>query len=177
MPPKTSGRLTGSDRPKKGSKSAPSPFYLREDPPPYCHTCGRVMSKVQKDHDDKKYCSGTCRRRKPNRQDIAIEEAFVDRLQDTQGTGERKLVSCDELETSFFGSPEDRVKPPDFKRSSGELKALQREQVRRAARRGVVFGFSKYGGLARWPLCEAVQEGRVVEPSFAKGDFSIRWRE
>jgi hypothetical protein len=26
-------------------------------------------------------------------------------------------------------------------------------------------------------MCEAVMHGAVVEPSYAKGDWSIRWRE
>jgi hypothetical protein len=25
--------------------------------------------------------------------------------------------------------------------------------------------------------CEAVMSGQVVEPSFAKGDWSVRWRD
>jgi hypothetical protein len=26
-------------------------------------------------------------------------------------------------------------------------------------------------------MCEAVMNGSVVEPSFAKGDWAVRWRE
>lgn len=72
----------------------------------------------------------------------------------------------------------------------------EREMVRCAARRGVVFGFvvveSTDGKEGQSPKdqgadeatmeasrrkCEAVMLGKVVEPSFAKGDWSIRWRE
>jgi len=61
--------------------------------------------------------------------------------------------------------------------------------VKKAARRGCVFGFdieghdgtiSKKKSEAlegdRRP-CEAVMNGVVVEPSFAKGDWGIRWRQ
>lgn len=80
------------------------------------------------------------------------------------------------------------------KRRQGQLRAQEREMVRCAARRGVVFGFlmpvpegsmgrtnhgrqpdAAEGGERR--LCEAVMAGKVVEPSFAKGDWGIRWRE
>ena len=80
------------------------------------------------------------------------------------------------------------------KRRQGQLRAQEREMVRCAARRGVVFGFVVpvpegdmgrtgsgrrngvvEGGERR--LCEAVMAGKVVEPSFAKGDWGIRWRE
>ncbi|KAI1393948.1 uncharacterized protein F4822DRAFT_386502 [Hypoxylon trugodes] len=57
------------------------------------------------------------------------------------------------------------------KRIEGQRRAKQREMVRSAARRLVVFGF------AGERKCEAVMQGKVVEPSFAKGDWGIRWRE
>ncbi|KAF6816740.1 hypothetical protein CMUS01_12222 [Colletotrichum musicola] len=64
------------------------------------------------------------------------------------------------------------------KRNEGQKKAHEREMVRCAARRGVVFGFvvgdSDEG---RRRKCEAVMQGKVVEPSFAKGDWAVRWRE
>ncbi|KAJ0368073.1 hypothetical protein COL154_002822 [Colletotrichum chrysophilum] len=60
------------------------------------------------------------------------------------------------------------------KRNEGQKKAHERELVRCAARRGVVFGFL-VGEERR--KCEAVMQGKVVEPSFAKGDWAVRWRE
>jgi hypothetical protein len=45
--------------------------------------------------------------------------------------------------------------------------------VRSAARRGVVFGFLVGEGSEERRKCEAVMNGIVVEPSFAKGDWSI----
>ncbi|KAL8700869.1 MAG: hypothetical protein Q9201_005215 [Fulgogasparrea decipioides] len=59
-------------------------------------------------------------------------------------------------------------------RKKGMQKARQREMVRQAARRGVAFGFSVDGEERRF--VEAVQRGRVVESSFAKGEWGVRWR-
>lgn len=57
----------------------------------------------------------------------------------------------------------------------GMRKAKEREMVRRAARRGVAFGFEVERGRKRG--VEAVQGARVVESSFAKGEWGVRWRE
>lgn len=66
----------------------------------------------------------------------------------------------------------------------GRLRAANREKVRQAARRGVAFGFLVQGqgqgegeGEERRKRVEAVQGGRVVEASFAKGEWGVRWRE
>jgi hypothetical protein len=66
------------------------------------------------------------------------------------------------------------------KRIEGQQKAHERELVRCAARRGVAFGFLLKvapGEPEERRKCEAVMQNNVVEPSFAKGDWSIRWRE
>jgi len=91
------------------------------------------------------------------------------------------------------------------KRQEGQRLAKEREMVRRAARRGVVFGFmvdvgqdarqehqpktsgrtaksknsdgEKQALLMGRRKCEALMQGAVVEPSFAKGNWAIRWRE
>jgi len=66
------------------------------------------------------------------------------------------------------------------KRMEGQQKAHERELVRCAARRGVAFGFV-VKAIPSEPeerrKCEAVMQGKVVEPSFAKGEWSVRWRE
>lgn len=74
-----------------------------------------------------------------------------------------------------------------LKRREGQKRADEREMIRSAARRAVIFGPQPYGtGIAKQPnagpnekkrLCEAVMNGAVVEPSLAKGDWGIRWRE
>lgn len=80
------------------------------------------------------------------------------------------------------------------KRREGQRKAEEKEMVKSAARRAVVFGLERSGVLAGEPkkgkkgeddegkqegrrMCEAVMNGAVVEPSYAKGDWGIRWRE
>ncbi|KAI1143171.1 hypothetical protein F5Y05DRAFT_367721 [Hypoxylon sp. FL0543] len=64
------------------------------------------------------------------------------------------------------------------RRLEGQRRAQQREMVRSAARRGVVFGFAgAVAGDGAPRKCEAVMQGKVVEPSFAKGDWGVRWRE
>ena len=97
--------------------------------------------------------------------------------------------------------------PPSLKnaqqndaRTTGHHRALHREKVRQAARRGVAFGFlvpcspspgesageaiSGHGNgdgdgesdrKREKRKVEAVQAGRVVESSFAKGEWGVRW--
>jgi hypothetical protein len=85
------------------------------------------------------------------------------------------------------------------KRQEGLKRAEQREMVRRAARRAVIFGLEKLSVEGDKELgstgkstsrqrgateekhpnlqkCEALMHGQLVEPSFAKGNWSIRWR-
>lgn len=93
------------------------------------------------------------------------------------------------------------------KRKDGQRRAEEREMVRRASRRAVIFGLvvsgpentsdrfeargarkakrTKADSLVEPASeehdhrrkCEAIMNGSVVEPSFAKGDWAIRWRE
>lgn len=84
------------------------------------------------------------------------------------------------------------------KRIEGQRRAEERELVRKAARRAVVFGLivdeeqvnqsPKRSKMKNKPpeaettvpvrrKCEAVMQGQVVEPSYAKGNWAIRWRE
>jgi len=108
-----------------------------------------------------------------------------------KGWAERKEETADEL----------------AKRREGQRKAGEKEMVRRAARRCCVFGVvvdgkvevnrkkgpgrgkkgvedeindgqkEMEGGKEKKRFCEAVMNGSVVEPSFAKGDWAVRWRE
>jgi hypothetical protein len=70
------------------------------------------------------------------------------------------------------------------KRIDGQRRAEEREMVRRAARRGCAFGFvgseseePTRDGVEQRRKCEAVMSGSVVEASYAKGEWGIRWRE
>ena len=74
----------------------------------------------------------------------------------------------------------------------GRQRAANREKVRQAARRGAIFGFltgstealtqsqsrkgHEGGGIGRRRV-EAIQSGRVVEASFAKGPWGVRWKD
>lgn len=68
--------------------------------------------------------------------------------------------------------------------AQGLQRARQREQVRQAARRGAAFGFPlprrNVGGQEQEEekekrmRVEAVQNGRVIEASFAKGEWGVR---
>lgn len=98
----------------------------------------------------------------------------------------------------------DETPEMEQKRLEGVKKAEEKEMVKQAARRAVVFGLpapqsaklGRKGGKDgkknakraepepeeedQQPVmrkCEALMNGAVVEPSFAKGDWSIRWRE
>ena len=62
------------------------------------------------------------------------------------------------------------------KRREGQRRANEREMVRKAARRACAFGLT-IEGEAEKRKCEAVMKGAVVEASFAKGEWGIRWRE
>ena len=70
------------------------------------------------------------------------------------------------------------------RRLEGQRRADEREMVRKAARRGCAFGFVtdgddgvRGGERGERRKCEAVMKGVVVEASFAKGEWGIRWRE
>jgi hypothetical protein len=63
-----------------------------------------------------------------------------------------------------------------LKRREGQRRADEREMVRKAARRGCAFGFAVEGEDEK-RKCEAVMKGVVVESSFAKGEWGVRWRE
>jgi hypothetical protein len=63
------------------------------------------------------------------------------------------------------------------KRREGQRRADEREMVRRAARRLVAFGIAGGNESDEKRKCEAVMKGVVVEASFAKGEWGIRWRE
>lgn len=97
------------------------------------------------------------------------------------------------------GWAEKIIETPEMlqKRRDGQRRAEEKEMVKCAARRAVVFGLESRRVLAGEGkkgkkgkddedgepkvegrrMCEAVMHGAVVEPSYAKGDWSIRWRE
>jgi len=112
-----------------------------------CVSCGREMKwrkSWEKNWDDVRYCSDSCRKRKVGPQDIALEESIV-RLLDQRQAG---ATICPSEAAKFVGDDNWR-----------ELM----EPARRAARRLVARGEA-----------EITQQGRVVDPSTAKGPIRIR---
>ncbi|KAF4974833.1 hypothetical protein FZEAL_8294 [Fusarium zealandicum] len=119
--------------------------------------------------------------------DKQIDGDVFARMAVRSGTRMRPSQSISEVNGSVGGEKgrAERIQETDAmleKRKQGQRRAREREMTKCAARRGVVFGFSvdgddgqDAGGKRR--LCEAVMSGKVVEPSFAKGDWAIRWRE
>lgn len=108
-----------------------------------------------------------------------IDGDILARMAVRSGTRIRPPQSVSEVNGSVGGEKgrAERIEETETmleKRREGLRRARHREMVRCAARRGVVFGFG-FGEENR--KCEAVMLGKVVEPSFAKGDWSIRWRE
>ncbi|PKS06770.1 hypothetical protein jhhlp_006844 [Lomentospora prolificans] len=126
---------------------------------------------------------------------VAPEEKYIDgdvlaRMSIRSGTRIRPPQDVSEVNGSVGGEKgrAERIEENEEmleKRQQGLRRAKEKEMVRCAARRGVVFGFKAGGtsmnknasGAGDRRLCEAVMNGKVVEPSFAKGDWSIRWRE
>ncbi|KAF9767624.1 hypothetical protein IL306_015184 [Fusarium sp. DS 682] len=113
--------------------------------------------------------------------DNYIDGDILARMSVRSGTRIRPPQSVSEVNGSVGGEKgrAERIHETDAmleKRKQGQKRAKEREMTKCAARRGVVFGFAvNDDGEKR--LCEAVMAGKVVEPSFAKGDWAIRWRE
>ncbi|KAM0544716.1 hypothetical protein ACHAPJ_011703 [Fusarium lateritium] len=113
--------------------------------------------------------------------DNHIDGDVLARLSVRSGTRIRPPQSVSEVNGSVGGEKgrAERIQETEAmleKRKQGQKRAKEREMTKCAARRGVVFGFAvSEDGEKR--LCEAVMSGKVVKPSFAKGDWAIRWRE
>ena len=112
-----------------------------------CVSCGRVMTwrkSWEKNWDDVKYCSDSCRKRKVTSQDEALEDSIRQLL------GQRKIGAT--------------ICPSEAARAVGgdDWRELM-EPARRAARRLVNDG-----------EVEITQQGKVVDPSTAKGPIRIR---
>ncbi len=114
-----------------------------------CASCGRRIEwrkKWEKSWDDVRYCSEACRKRKVNAVDRDLEETILALLARTAGT------IC----------PSEAAKKVGGTESEAAWRDLM-EPARRAARRLVAAG-----------EVEITQQGRVVDPSSAKGPIRIR---
>lgn len=93
--------------------------------------------------------------------------------------GVKGVVLCSEAEaeaakSSHAGPSSEGGVEEGEKDKGGKDHQDGREEARRAARRLVNFGW-KSQGVEEERGVEAVQDGKVVESSFAKGEWGIRW--
>ena len=112
-----------------------------------CASCGRVMTwrkSWERNWDEVRYCSDACRKRRVRDVDTALESAIID------------LLRARAQDASICPSEAARV-------VGGEDWRSLMEPARRAARRLVTNG-----------TVEITQQGRVVDPSTAKGPIRIR---
>ena len=112
-----------------------------------CQTCGRriVWRKAwERCWDEVRFCSDACRKRKPGRLDLALEDCILDLLRQRA----REATICP-------GEAARVVFPETWQQ--------QMEAARQAARRLVVAG-----------KIEITQRGQIVDPSTAKGPIRLR---
>jgi hypothetical protein len=167
---------TMSSKSKRGGKNDAPPAPIPGNS--YCLSCGRLMpsgnctpqpspqdiandiANQTENTTPRKYCSASCKSRAkdPSLKDyhLQLSKAFHDRLTKNP---DRHVAVCSEVETE--------VPIPEGKQDA-------REEARRAARRLVNFGFRSQG-VEEDREVEAVQDGKVVETSFAKGEWGVRW--
>ena len=116
-------------------------------PPKTCVVCGREIEwrkKWERDWDNVKYCSKSCRAQKLTDLDKAIENAITD------------LLNSRKSGSSICPSEAARLVDPKGWRD-------QMERARMAARRLVDAG-----------KAEITQQGHVIDPSTAKGPIRVR---
>ena len=122
----------------------------------------------------------------------AVESAAFNshNLASTSQADEEATKDRDGRDVDAQGEDGGTEKWPAERQKEGMQKARERELVRRCARRMVVFGIhsrvtalSGSGAdeaqelvLEDGRTVEAVQNGRVVEASFAKGEWGLRWK-
>ncbi|KAI9727481.1 MAG: hypothetical protein M1828_006423 [Chrysothrix sp. TS-e1954] len=131
----------------------------------HCQTCGRIISPNHRNFQERKHCSKTCSSTRLSAIDREIEETFR-RLATERGASG---VACGEVEktcTSGTREGEENARTETDAQKAGMESARWRERVRRAGRRVLV--------LDQPAKFECVQGGKVVEPSFAKGEWYVR---
>ncbi|KAK6906102.1 hypothetical protein L486_06331 [Kwoniella mangroviensis CBS 10435] len=164
-------------RPK--TKQSPPPT-TSSSPEGYCQSCGRLLPRENKtDPTPRKYCSSTCRSHGKSPYLKGIRTALIEgyhRSLDDRPTGQ--VILCSEVEKNTFDptSNKDKDEKVDNNQTSSLSPTEQREESRRAARRIVAFGFPSQGIAEEGREVEAIQNGKSVETSFAKGEWGIRWK-
>jgi len=120
----------------------------------HCRVCGRRMvwrRKWRRNWDYVKYCSKTCRYKGLSEMDRTLEDVLVDlmvRHRDGRGIRPEKAIKA----MATIPMPERRY----------DLSTATRNAARRLHSRGIV---------------DILQNGRTVDPSYAKGPFRIRRRK
>jgi hypothetical protein len=108
----------------------------------------------------RKYCSAACRTRSRSRAlapyHLDLARAFHALLSERPAGA---VILCSEVEAAVAPLKEG---------------AEHREEARRTARRLVNFGFAAQG-VDEKRAVEGVQDGKVVEASYAKGEWGVRW--
>jgi hypothetical protein len=127
---------------------------------------------VQKNWDSITYCSDSCRKHKikPNSLDTAFESKILELLSHRRvAQGADAVVICEEAEEKTF-KKYDPLNVTDIEdiseegsKSQGKSKPLRiRQRSRQAARRLAARG-------------EITQDGKAVDPSFAKGVMELKF--
>ena len=80
---------------------------------------------------------------------------------------------CQSIQAMVYPPVDNEASPPEDPRRHGQEKAKERERVRCAGRRIVVFP-ERDNVKATGKQFECVQKNRVVEGSFAKGEWGVR---
>ena len=117
-----------------------------------CATCGRTIEwrkKWERDWDNVRFCSDSCRKHRPGAQDAALEAKILELLK-LRGAG--KTICPSEAARAVSADPEDQA----------AWQPLM-EPARAAARRLVSQG-----------RIVITQGGHVVEPSTAKGPIRLK---
>ena len=138
--------------------------------PKYCLVCGRLISPNHRNFAERKYCGKSCSNTRLTPLDRQIELVFRD-LARNLGSVECSHVQA-KLDDGAIPSPQPEAgaaAEDSDKQKRGLHMAQWRERVRRAGRRVVVFNDSNSGRY------ECVQSGKAVEPSSAKGEWSVRF--
>ena len=125
--------------------------------------------------------------------EVESDTAISDQASDDDDDGGVSLGESMAPNAPFKKQP--RILESSTPQQLGRQRAANREKVRQAARRGANFGFpvqalepteaSPLSQQAKDPnsatprrkKVEAIQGGRIVEASFAKGPWGVRWKD
>ena len=135
--------------------------------PKVCASCGRRIEWRAKWADswaEVKYCSATCRRRGVTATDLRLEQVILELL--AAKPGSQPVDTMDAARAVASSAPAGGSRARGATASGSDPTAAQlSEPARRAARRLVARG-----------LVDMVQNGRVVDPSTARGPIQVRRR-